>query len=81
VIYMLEFHITVRKKGNKMQLGEVALLTNDVVKLVDFYNGFAILNFGVEIIDKPKTRPWGARNMSFYDPDRNIVYLRSFSKI
>jgi len=77
----MDFILQSVKEGNKIKLGEVALLTNDVVKLVDFYNGFAILNFGVEIIDKPKTRPWGARNMSFYDPDRNIVYLRSFSKI
>ena len=37
-----------------------------------------ILNLGMEIIDKPIKRPWGATNMSFYDPDRNIIYLRSF---
>lgn len=35
---------------------------------------------GIEIIEKPTLRPWGAINMSFYDPDRNIVYLRSFTK-
>ena len=40
-----------------------------------------LINLGVEIIDGPKTRPWGARNMSFYDPDRNVVYLMSFSRI
>ena len=32
---------------------------------------------GVRILEKPVTRPWGARNMSFYDPDGNMVYIRS----
>lgn len=115
-----------------MRLGEVGLLTNDVVKLADFYkmllsvdNGSndpvhqtiiaeetmltvyndgsvknnanqniciaftvddvykeyeRLIEMGVHIIEKPKKRPWGAVNMSFYDPDRNIVYLRSFPK-
>ena len=113
-----------------MRLGEVGLLTNDVVKLADFYKRILdvdnnsndevhqtiiadetmltiyndgtyknnlnhniclaftvddieeeyrkILNLGMEIIEKPTKRPWGATNMSFYDPDRNIIYLRSF---
>ncbi len=37
-----------------------------------------VLNMGAEIIQKPEVQPWRAINMSFYDPDRNIVYLRSF---
>ena len=113
-----------------MRLGEVGLLTNDVVKLADFYKRLLgvdnnsndevhqtiiadetmltiyndgtyknnlnqniclaftvddieaeygkILDLGVEIIERPTKRPWGATNMSFYDPDRNIIYLRSF---
>ena len=113
-----------------MRLGEVGLLTNDVVKLADFYKRLLgvdnnsndevhqtiiadetmltiyndgtyknnlnqniclaftvdnieaeyrkILDLGMEIIEKPTKRPWGATNMSFYDPDRNIIYLRSF---
>ncbi len=113
-----------------MRLGEVCLLTNDVVKLADFYkalmetdngsqdevhqtiiseetmltiyNDGSVKNndnqnmciafttddmekeyekvsaLGAEIIEKPTKRPWGAVNMSFYDPDRNIVYLREF---
>ncbi len=39
-----------------------------------------VLGLGAEIIEKPTVRPWGAVNMSFYDPDRNVVYLRSFKK-
>lgn len=113
-----------------MRIGEVCLLTNDVVKLANFYKAFLktdngsndnvhqtiiaeetmltiyndgtvknnnnqnislaftvddvdeeyqrLLCMGVEIIEKPTTRPWGARNMSFYDPDKNVIYLRSF---
>ena len=112
-----------------MKLGEVGLLTNDVIRLANFYkkllgidnnsndsvhqtiiseetmltiynDGYIknncnqniciafsvdnidyeykkVIELGVEIIEKPKTRPWGAKNMSFYDPDKNIVYLRS----
>lgn len=37
-----------------------------------------LVSMGVGIVDKPTTRPWGARNMSFKDPDGNIVFLRSF---
>ncbi len=39
-----------------------------------------LLAMGVEIIEKPTLRPWGATNMSFYDPDRNIIYFRSLLK-
>ena len=114
-----------------MRIGEVSLLTNDVVRLANFYKNLLgiennsddtihqtliaeetqftiyndgsikennnrniclaftvedidaeyakLLDAGVEIIDKPTRRPWGATNMSFYDPDGNTIYLRSFS--
>ena len=114
-----------------MRLGEVGLLTNDVVKLADFYKKLLgvdnasddrvhqtiiseetmltvyndgteknnqnqniclaftvenmdeayrkVLELGAEVIEEPTVRSWGATNMSFYDPDRNIIYLRSFS--
>ena len=113
-----------------MRLGEVCLLTNDVVKLANFYKTLLeinndsndethqtiiaeetmltiyndgsiknnnnqnmciaftgdnmekeytkILALGAGIIEKPTRRPWGTVNMSFYDPDGNVVYLRSF---
>ncbi|MDF2801669.1 MAG: hypothetical protein K0S61_1572 [Anaerocolumna sp.] len=115
-----------------MKVGEVGLLSNDVVRLANFYKLFLetendsndavhqtiiaeetmltiyndgsiknnenqniclaftvndleneyekLVNLGVEIIEEPKTRPWGTMNMSFYDPDKNIIYLRSFNK-
>ena len=31
---------------------------------------------GAEVLETPTRRPWGAVNMSFLDPDGNIVYLR-----
>ena len=31
---------------------------------------------GAKIIEPPTKRPWGAVNMSFYDPDNNVIYLR-----
>ncbi len=33
---------------------------------------------GVNIIEPPITRPWGARNMHFCDPYGNHIYFRSF---
>lgn len=115
-----------------MRIGEVCLLTNDVLQLADFYkklldvdNGSSdavhqfilgegttltvyndgsrknnanqnisltftvedmdaayrkVLALGAEIIEKPTVRPWGAVNMSFFDPDRNVIYFRSFPK-
>ena len=37
-----------------------------------------VLSLGARIIEPPKKRPWGAVNMSFYDPDNNVICLRSF---
>ena len=110
------------------RIGEVCLLTTDVVRLADFYkkllglengsddpvhqtiiaeettlavmkddsprNGQCIAlaftvgdmeealarvrELGAEIVEPPVKRPWGATNMSFRDPDGNVVYFRSF---
>lgn len=113
-----------------MHLGEVCILTNDVVRLSNFYKrlleiennsqdevhqtiiaeetmltiyndglmrsnqnqnmnlAFTVENIekeyerllalGVKINEKPVKRPWGATNMSFFDPDGNLVFLRMF---
>ena len=37
-----------------------------------------VLALGARIIEPPTQRPWGAVNMSFYDPDDNVIYFRSF---
>lgn len=56
-------------------LGEVM----EVKEAYEFVSGI-IDRFGVEIIEEPKLRPWGTKNMSFYDPDHNVIYFRSFNK-
>ena len=33
---------------------------------------------GARIVEPPAKRPWGAVNMSFYDPDNNMVFFRCF---
>ncbi len=35
---------------------------------------------GAVILDPPETRPWGARNLRFLDPDGNQIYLRSIPR-
>ena len=35
---------------------------------------------GVRIIEQPTKRPWGAVNMSFYDPDNNVIYFRQLQE-
>ena len=37
-----------------------------------------VMALGARIIEPPAERPWSAVNMSFYDPDNNIIYLRGF---
>lgn len=72
--------------GDIMRIGEVGLCTNDVNRLADFYKKMRdiekayqkVLAPGAEIIEKPARRPWGAVNMSFYDPNRNVIYFRYF---
>ena len=115
-----------------MKIGEVGLLTNDVLRLAAFYKQLLeiendsedeihqfliteetaltiyndgseknnqnqniclaftvddiekeykkVLALGARIIEGPAKRPWGAINMSFYDPDNNMIFFRSFPK-
>lgn len=39
-----------------------------------------LLSMQAVIAEPPTVRPWGATNMSFRDPDGNLVYLRCFQK-
>lgn len=36
-----------------------------------------LLALGVQVLEPPTTRPWGARNLVVADPDGNHVYLRT----
>lgn len=62
-------------KNNLNQNISLAFTVDDIEKAYK-----KVLDLGAEIIEKPTVRPWGATNMSFYDPDRNVIYLRSFPK-
>ena len=113
-----------------MKIGEVCLLTNDVLRLAAFYKQLLgvdnhsndevhqfiisegttltiyndgtvknnqnqniclaftvddvekeyekVLALGAVIIEPPARRAWGAVNMSFYDPDNNMIFFRSY---
>ena len=37
-----------------------------------------VLSLNARIIEPPTRRPWGAVNMSFFDPDNNVIYFRQF---
>ena len=115
-----------------MRVGEVCLLTSDVVRLANFYKKLSNIDNGsdddvhqfilseettltvyndgvernsnphniciaftvddvdvefeklkaldVEIVSPPAMRPWGAKNMSFLDPDGNLIAFRCFPK-
>lgn len=39
-----------------------------------------VLAMDARIIEEPTIRPWGAINMSFYDPDNNKIIFRTFPK-
>ena len=61
------------EKNNQNQNICLAFTVEDIDKEYE-----KLLSLGVRIIESPAKRPWGAISMSFYDPDNNIVYLRSF---
>lgn len=63
------------QKNNTNQNISLAFTVDDIYVKYE-----KLLNMGVEIIEKPTVRPWGATNMSFFDPDRNVIYFRSFPK-
>ncbi len=121
-----------KQSGVLMKIGEVCLLTNDVIRLSNFYkklfnidndceddvhqfiitdettltiyNDGLVRNsncqniclaftvndvdieferlktLGVKIVSPPTLRPLGAKNMSFLDPDKNLIIFRSFHK-
>jgi len=62
------------KKNNNNRNICLAFTVDDVEKEYQ-----KLLEMGAEIIEMPTKRPWGTTNMSFYDPDGNVIYFRSFS--
>lgn len=60
------------KKNNQNHNISIAFTVDDVDAEYE-----RLIELGVAIIDPPTTRPWGARNMHFCDPDGNHVYFRT----
>lgn len=62
-------------KNNQNQNISLAFTVSDVDAEFE-----RLLKLGIEIVEPPTTRPWGARNMHFCDPDGNHIYFRSFTE-
>ncbi len=60
-------------KNNQNQNICLAFTVEDIEKAYE-----KVLASGARIIDPPTQRPWGAINMSFYDPDGNMIFFRCF---
>ena len=61
------------RKNNKNQNICVAFTVENMEKAYQ-----KVLALGASVIEPPTVRPWGAINMSFLDPDNNVIYLRKF---
>ena len=60
-------------KNNRNQNICLAFTVDDIEKEYE-----KLQAMDARIIGPPAPKPWGAVSMSFYDPDNNMVYLRSF---
>lgn len=65
-----------KPKNNQNQNISIAFTVDDVD--IEYER---LLKLGIEVIDPPTTRPWGAKNMHFQDLDGNQIYFRSFPKV
>ena len=72
-----ETQFTIYNDGSRKNKGNQNIILAFTVEDIDLEYE-KLLSMGVEIIEKPTHRPWGTINMSFYDPDGNIIYFRSF---
>ncbi len=60
-------------KNNQNQNICLAFTVDDMERAYE-----TVLALGAQVIEPPTKRPWGAVNMSFYDPDNNVVFFRNF---
>ena len=59
-------------KNNRNENISLAFTVDDVDKEYE-----RLRKMGITILEPPTTRPWGARNMHFQDPDGNHIYFRT----
>lgn len=71
-----ETALTVYNDGSSAMLQNTAVSLAFTVDDVDTQYR-RLLDMGVTVLEKPTTRPWGARNMHFLDPDGNHLYFRT----
>ena len=64
-----------KTRNNQNQNICLAFTVDDIEKAFE-----KVQALGARIIEPPTKRPWGAINMSFYDPDNNMIFFRSFSE-
>ena len=70
---LLSYIIDGTKKNNQNQNICLAFTVDDIEK-----EYAKVQALGARIIEPPTKHPWGAVNMSFYDPDNNVIYFRQF---
>jgi nucleoside 2-deoxyribosyltransferase len=71
-----ETMLTVYNDGTRREASNNSMCL--VFTVSDIFKSYEMLSsMNVRIIEKPTIRPWGMTNMSFYDPDGNVVYFRS----
>ena len=61
------------EKNNQNQNICLAFTVDDIEKEYE-----KVKALGAKVIEPLTKRPWGAVNMSFYDPDNNMIFFRSF---
>jgi predicted enzyme related to lactoylglutathione lyase len=70
---MLTIYNDGSKKDNNNRNISLAFTVNDIYAYHE-----RLVEKHIEIIEGPTVRPWGIINMSFHDPDNNVIYLRQF---
>lgn len=61
-------------KDDSERSGQSAALAFTVEDMEEAFD--RVKELGAPIVEPPTKRPWGAVNMSFRDPDGNVVYFR-----
>jgi len=74
-----ETTLTVYNDGTERKENSQNICIAFTVEDIDFqYERLKTL--GIKILEPPTVRPWGATNMSFLDPDNNLIVFRCFPK-
>ncbi|MGC6177487.1 VOC family protein [Lacrimispora sp. 38-1] len=78
-IILEETTLTVCNDGTERKENSQNICIAFTVEDID-YQYERLKALGIKILEPPTVRPWGATNMSFLDPDNNLIVFRSFPK-